>query len=51
MPESDYWTSYRDNFTNECAQFQATVIESGIEMASLVEEKEALKKEMLNLEL
>ncbi|KAF3330472.1 hypothetical protein FCM35_KLT03826 [Carex littledalei] len=37
-----------DKFTDECAQFQATVIESSKEMASLVEEKEA---EMLNLEL
>ncbi|XP_078179521.1 uncharacterized protein LOC144573617 [Carex rostrata] len=40
-----------DKFTDECAQFQATVIESIKEMASLVEEKEALQKEMLNLEL
>ncbi|KAJ4731493.1 CAP-gly domain linker [Rhynchospora pubera] len=40
-----------DKFTDECAQFQATVIEDSKEMASLVEEKEALEKEMLNLEL
>ncbi|XP_078169961.1 uncharacterized protein LOC144564252 [Carex rostrata] len=39
-----------DNFTNECAQFQATVIESSKEIASVVEEKKALQKEMLNLE-
>jgi cell division protein FtsB len=45
-----YYISYRDKFTEECAQFQATVIEDSKEMTSLLEEKEALEKEMWNLE-
>jgi cell division protein FtsB len=48
--QPDYSISYRDKFADECAQFQATVIEDSKEMAALVEEKEALGKEMLNLE-
>jgi cell division protein FtsB len=50
ISQPDYSISYRDKFADECAQFQAIVIEDSKEMAALVEEKEALGKEMLNLE-
>lgn len=50
LSEPDNCIYYRDKFTDECAQFQATVVEDSREMASLVEEKETLEREMLNLE-